>query len=221
MAIEILPLGESALIVRVGESLGKVLRAWQKLVAAELPGVIEIAPALASVAVFFETPPDLETAAETLRATLRQRKSARSKAMRPRKIDVPVCYETEFGPDLVAVAEHAKLQPNEVVKRHAAARYEVACLGFTPGFPYLDGLPARLATPRLSTPRTKVATGSVAIGGRQAGIYPLASPGGWHIVGCTPLRLFDLARPSPALFRPGDRVRFVPITREEFEQWEK
>lgn len=221
MALEILPLGDSALIVRVGESLDKVLRAWQKLAAAELPGVIEVAPALASVAVFFESPPDLEAAAETVRMILGRRKSARLKTPRSRKVDVPVCYEAEFGPDLETVAEQAKLQPNEVIERHAAARYEVACLGFTPGFPYLIGLPERLATPRLTTPRTKVAAGSVAIGGKQAGIYPLASPGGWNIVGRTPLRLFDLARPSPPLLGPGDRVRFFSISKEEFEQWEK
>ncbi|CAN5504622.1 5-oxoprolinase subunit PxpB [soil metagenome] len=221
MATEIRALGESALVVRVGESLGEVLRTRQKLVAAKLPGVIEVAPALASVAVFFETPPDLEAAAETVRTTLRKRISAGQKALRPRKIAVPVCYETEFGPDLQTVAEQSELQPDEVVRRHAAARYQVACLGFTPGFPYLHGLPARLATPRLSSPRTRVAAGSVAIGGKQAGIYPQASPGGWNIVGRTPLRLFDLARTSPTLLRPGDRVRFFPITREEFEKWEK
>ena len=221
MAIEIRALGESALIVRVGECSGAVLRTWQKLEAAKLPGVAEVAPALGSVAIFFEEPPDLENAAKMVRTALRKRTSPAKRATRPRRIAVPVCYEAEFGPDLETVAKHAGLLPNEVAQRHAAGRYQVACLGFTPGFPYLRGLPARLATPRLSSPRAKVAPGSVAIGGKQAGIYPLASPGGWNIVGRTPLRLFNVQRADPALLRPGDRVRFFPITREEFEQWDR
>lgn len=221
MASNFIPLGDTGLIVRVGDSLDAVLAATRKLEAARLPGVVEIAPAFASVAVFLESPAFLASCAAAIPGALQGRARAGKSARAPRTIEVPVCYEAEFAPDLEAVAEHGKLSPNEVIKRHAAARYQVRCVGFTPGFPYLSGLPASLATPRRATPRTAVPPGSVAIGGGQTGIYPLASPGGWNIVGRTPLRLFDVGREPAALFAAGDRVRFVAITPQEFARWEK
>jgi inhibitor of KinA len=154
-------------------------------------------------------------------AALRGRGRSVKTIRAPRTIEVPVCYDPEFALDLEAVAQHCGLSPNEVGKRHAAARYQVRCIGFTPGFPYLSGLPAALATPRRATPRTAVPAGSVAIGAGQTGIYPLRSPGGWNIIGRTPLPLFDLAREPAALFAPGDRVRFVAIDRKEFARWKK
>jgi inhibitor of KinA len=128
-----------------------------------------------------------------------------------------VCYEGEFAPDLAEVAHHAGLSPDEVAQRHAAAAYRVGCVGFMPGFPYLTGLPPELATPRRAIPRREVAAGSVAIGGSQTGIYPSVSPGGWNVIGRTPLRLFDVTRQPPALLRAGDAVRFRAISRTEFE----
>jgi len=115
------------------------------------------------------------------------------------------------------VAEQARLSPDEVVRRHANAGYRVSCVGFTPGFPYLTGLPPELSTPRRASPRKEVPAGAVAIGGTQTGIYPRKSPGGWHIIGRTPLRLFDVARNPAALFQAGDRVRFRKISRREFD----
>src|SRR5262249_44702012 len=129
-----------------------------------------------------------------------------------KKIDIPVCYEAEHAPDLESIARAHDLSVDDAIKIHSSASYGVSFLGFTPGFPYLTGLPEILATPRLSTPRKRVPAGSVAIGGAQAGIYPFATPGGWRIVGRTPLVLFDLERELPALLSPGDLVRFVPIT---------
>jgi inhibitor of KinA len=152
---------------------------------------------------------------------LGKKRRASGAAVKPRLIEVPVCYDAEFAPDLETVAQHCGLAPNEVVARHAAARYGVRCVGFTPGFPFLGGLPSQLATPRRKSPRTAVPAGSVAIGGPQTGIYPLRSPGGWNIIGRTPLRLFDVTREPAALLRAGDRVRFVSIGREEFEAWDK
>ena len=149
----------------------------------------------------------------------RQRPAKTTRA--PLSLEVPVCYDPEFALDLEAVAQHCGFSADEVVTRHAAARYQVRCVGFTPGFPYLSGLPADLATPRRSTPRTVVPAGAVAIAGGQAGIYPLRSPGGWNIIGRTPRCLFDLSREPAALLAPGDRLRFVAITREEFARWEK
>jgi KipI family sensor histidine kinase inhibitor len=130
----------------------------------------------------------------------------------PRLVELPVLYGGADGPDLDAVAAQAGLSPAEVIERHAAGDYAVAMLGFAPGFPYLLGLDPALATPRLQTPRTRVAAGSVGIGGAQTGIYPRPGPGGWRIIGRTSAVLFDPGRSSPSLLLPGDRVRFRPAS---------
>jgi inhibitor of KinA len=135
-----------------------------------------------------------------------------------RTVEIPVCYAPELGIDLEAVASHHGLSPDEIVRLHTSGSYRVRFLGFSPGFPYLSGLPAQLATPRLPTPRTHVPAGSVAIGGAQTGVYPLATPGGWRIIGRTPLRLFDPHRSPPALLQMGDHVTFRRISRAEFER---
>lgn len=129
---------------------------------------------------------------------------------------IPVCYGGAFGPDLAAVAEHAALPPEQVIARHTAAAYSVAMLGFAPGFPYLLGLDPALEMPRRSDPRQRVPVGSVAIGGGQTGIYPAELPGGWRIIGRTPLRLFDLRADSPSVLAAGDRVTFHAIDEEAF-----
>ncbi|HYA66339.1 MAG TPA: 5-oxoprolinase subunit PxpB, partial [Burkholderiaceae bacterium] len=133
-----------------------------------------------------------------------------------RVIEVPVSYGGEFGPDLQEVASLCKLSPHEVITRHAASAHVVYMLGFAPGFPYLGGLDPRLAVPRRATPRPVVPAGSVAIARDQSVIYPLATPGGWNLIGRTPLRLFLPAVQPPCLLQPGDGVRFVPISPEEY-----
>ncbi len=220
MPIETTPLGDSALLVRVGDSLGEVLDAAQRLEAAKLPGVVDIAPAFASVGVFFTSPRDRANGAAEIQETLREKAAGGSVPGR-RVMEVPVCYEPEYGLDLGAVAQQSQLSPNEIALRHAGAAYQVRCVGFSPGFPYLSGLPKALNTPRRAVPRIAVPPGSVAIGGAQTGIYPLSSPGGWNIIGRTPLRLFDAAREPAALLQAGDHVRFVAITRAEFALWGK
>jgi inhibitor of KinA len=219
------PLGDSALIIRVVEefhpekSLDAVLRVAHELERAALPGVIELAPAYATVGVFFDPArTGLEPLGTAIEDALRKMEPARSGAGTGSTVEVPVCYENEFAPDLREVAWHAKLSVEEVVKRHSSATYRVSCVGFTPGFPYLSGLPAELAVPRRDSPRKRIPSGSVGIGGAQTGIYPSISPGGWNIIGRTPLRLFDVQRESPALLHAGDHVRFRRISREEFEQ---
>ena len=132
-------------------------------------------------------------------------------------LEIPVCYGGEHGPDLADVADYHGISQTQVIDEHTSAVYPVAFIGFAPGFPYLFGLPAALATPRLSTPRQRVPAGSVGIGGPQTGIYPNDSPAGWRIIGRTPLKLFDYTREPSALCAAGDTVRFVPITAEEFE----
>lgn len=133
-----------------------------------------------------------------------------------RLVTIPVCYGGAFGPDLPFVAEHAGLTETEVIRLHAGREYRIYMLGFLPGFPYLGGLDERLFTPRLASPRTAIPAGSVGIGGEQTGVYPIASPGGWQLIGRTPLKLFD---PSAGRlpYAAGDRIRFCPITQDEFD----
>jgi inhibitor of KinA len=135
-----------------------------------------------------------------------------------RIIDIPVCYEAPFAPDLPAFALGAGLSIEEVIQVHSAGTYFVHMLGFSPGFMYLGGLPPKLHCPRKATPATRVPAGSVAIGGEQTGIYPQSTPGGWHIIGRTPLMLFNATRQPPNLVNALDSVRFMPITAEQFEQ---
>jgi inhibitor of KinA len=132
-------------------------------------------------------------------------------------VEIPVCYGDELGPDLADVSRAAGLPEADVIRLHAGASYRVACVGFIAGFTFLSGLPSELATPRRATPRQEVPAGSVGIGGAQTGIYPKKSPGGWNIIGRTPLRLFDVANDPPATVRAGDRVRFREISRQEFD----
>ncbi|MBI3006374.1 MAG: 5-oxoprolinase subunit PxpB [Ignavibacteriales bacterium] len=135
-----------------------------------------------------------------------------------RSVEVPTCYGDEYSPDLKDVSKHCKLSPEDVIRVHSSAEYTVFFLGFSPGFPYLGGMAAQLSVPRLAIPRTNVPAGSVAIGGNQTGVYPIASPGGWRIIGRTPLRLFDASGDPPTLLQIGDTVKFVPISKSEFDR---
>jgi inhibitor of KinA len=133
-------------------------------------------------------------------------------------LDVPVCYGGDLGPDLADVASFAGCSAEEVVALHSGAVYRVYVVGFVPGFPYMASVDPRLALPRRASPRTRVPAGSVAVAAGQTGIYPAETPGGWHLIGRTPVKPYDPARPEPFLFKPGDRVRFVPIDRAAFDR---
>jgi inhibitor of KinA len=135
-----------------------------------------------------------------------------------RTIELPVCYEEDFAPDLAEVAERCKLTPAEVVEKHAAASHRVLMVGFVPGHPYIGGLDRAIAVPRRPTPRTRVATGSIAIANTQTVVYPFPTPSGWSIIGRTPEQIFDVRRQPPAMMEPGDRVSFVPIGIVEYER---
>jgi inhibitor of KinA len=223
--MEIVPLGDSALIVRVRErfedspeeTLDEVLQTFQQLRSAAIPGVIELAPAYTTVAVFFD-PVAGAKAGERPGEVLGWLSGKRRKIKRAvRSVEIPVCYDPEFAPDLDDVARRAGLSTKEVVDLHSVAEYRVACIGFVPGFSFLAGLSKKLATPRRDTPRKEIPPGSVGIGGAQTGIYPLRSPGGWNLIGRTPLPLFNPKKNPPTLLRAGDRVRFRAITKEAFE----
>ncbi len=135
----------------------------------------------------------------------------------PRTVEIPVCYGGEFGPDIETVATVNNLSVVDVIRQHSEPVYPIYMIGFTPGFPFLGGLPEPLHTPRLETPRTHVPEGSVGIANGQTGIYPVASPGGWQLIGRTPLKLFEPEKENPFLYRAGDCIRFRPISKEAYE----
>lgn len=225
--MQIEALGESMLLVRFGTRIDEALSdrvhaAVAALRGAALPGVRDIVPSYAAVAVDF-APADarLTDAGDVWEARIGAIRDAlatppAAHGVPPRRIDIPVCYGGVFGADLEAVARHAGCTVEEVIARHCAVEYTVAMLGFAPGFAYLLGLDERLRVPRRADPRTRVPAGSVAIGGAQTGIYPRELPGGWNLIGRTPHALFNASRRPPALLAPGDRVRFVAIDADAF-----
>jgi inhibitor of KinA len=222
------PLGDSAVVATLGtridaEALAPVLALAKAVRESRARGVLEVVPAYATVTVFYDplqfANPD-EDAYEFICALV---ESCAERAVggerAGRDFEIPVCYGGDLGPDLPHVAAHCKMGAEEVAAVHCGADYLVHAIGFTPGFPFLGGLPAGLTTPRRETPRARVPAGSVGIGGSQTGVYPIASPGGWHIIGRTPLALFRPDRSPASMLKAGDRVRFRRITREEFESW--
>ena len=192
---------------------GEVLRLTPLL--QSLGGVTNVHPAYASILIDFDPlavgHADLKHAAADLFA-----QAVTAPQRMRRTVEIPVAYGGEYGPDLEAVAELTGHTPEEVAAIHSGAEYLVYFLGFSPGFPYLGGLPEAIATPRLESPRRRVPAGSVAIGGHQTGVYPLVSPGGWRIIGRTPLRLFRPDAEPPTLLQMGDNVRFVPMAQGAF-----
>lgn len=215
------PLGEGGALVMLAREIGRESHERVRAFCARLDGerwrgLIEYVPAYTTVALYFD--PAVVDYEEVRDAALRlAAQPLNSAPMTACLVEVPVCYGGDFGPDLEHVATHHGIAPADVIRIHESGEYEVWMLGFAPGFAYLGGLPERIATPRHATPRVKVPAGSVGIAGAQTGVYPFESPGGWQLIGRTPLRMFDPERSSPALLSPGDRVRFYAIQRDEFE----
>ncbi|HBS6855669.1 TPA: 5-oxoprolinase subunit PxpB [Klebsiella pneumoniae] len=204
-------LGETAVVLELEppvtlESQKRIWGLTQRLTDRE--EVFEVIPGMNNITVVLRHPQEMAwEAIDKL-----QRWWEESDALEPesREISIPVIYGGEAGPDLGDVARHSGLSEKQVVELHSSVEYMVWFLGFQPGFPYFGGLPEQLAMPRRAEPRVLVPAGSVGIGGSQTGIYPLATPGGWQLLGRTPLALFDPKREEPVLLRSGDRVRFVP-----------
>ncbi|WP_208456899.1 5-oxoprolinase subunit PxpB [Lysobacter solisilvae (ex Woo and Kim 2020)] len=211
-------IADDALLLRIGERIDPATNARVHALCGRIRArrpawLLDLVPAYASVGVFFDPAQiGMEAVTAWLRAQLAASSSAAPAATSaPRTVEIPVVYGGEAGPDLDSAAAELGITAQELVQRHAAGEYVVAMIGFAPGFPYLLGLDPALALPRLATPRTSVPAGSVGIGGAQTGLYPRESPGGWRLLGRTPLALFDPAREPPALLAPGDRVRFLAV----------
>lgn len=216
-----LPAGDLAVSVELGDEISPEVntrvRALEYLIQQKaIAGIVETVPTFRALLVDYDP---LVIGWDELVATLRALiPQAQPEALPPsRLVEIPCCYGGELGFDLCAVAEKLDLSPDEVVRLHSAAEFQVYFIGFTPGLPYLVRMPEPLTIPRLEKPRTKTPAGSVGIGGTQCAIYSVESPGGFWVLGRTPLSLYDPMRPDPILLRPGDRVRFRPIDRREFD----
>ena len=228
--MEFRPLGDCAVTVTVGSRIDEPTRARILSLCAALdsrgvPGMTEFVPAFASLTVHYDparVPPGPTDATPYARFSTALRHvlqgAADGPSDPPRVVEIGVVYGGEYGPDIEDVARRAGLPVEQVIRLHTGAEYVVHMVGFIAGFGYLGGLPSQLATPRRATPRTRVPASSVGIGGSQTGVYPVDSPGGWNLIGRTPLRMFDPAREPATLLRTGDRVRFISITPDELDR---
>jgi len=221
-AVRIVAAGDAAIVAEFDERIdpqvnARTLALANALRAASIAGVRDIVPTFRSVAVYFDP---LATDITMLRAYVRQ-VSARefdASVESASSVEIPVCYDREFAVDIDEVSAFAGgLSSEDVIALHTASTYRVFMLGFAPGFAYLGSVDARIALPRRASPRLQVPAGSVGIAGQQTGIYPMDSPGGWNIIGRTPLRMVSLNGPDPSLLKPGDEVRFRRVSRQEFD----
>jgi len=233
--MDLLPLGDCGVVAVLGgeadeATLGRVRELAAEIAATRAPGILDIVPAYARVTVVYDPARFAGSGTRPFQTVCQlitwcaARVEARSAEPRGhgggvREVEIPVCYGGEFGPDLQEVAQLCSLAPEEIIGRHSSAHYRVHAIGFVPGFPYLGGLPPSLHAPRRSTPRSSVPAGSVGIGGAQTGIYPFETPGGWRLIGRTPLKIFRPRETPPGLLRAGDRVRFRAIDAKEFAAW--
>lgn len=218
--MKIVPASDSSLLVVLGDVMPlynheRVMSIFRALRHLNDPRIRNLHPAYASILIDFDPLLLSHNEATSLIEKLADDESQNDRAAN--MVPIPVCYETEFAPDLQAVANHAQIPAREVIRLHSSATYRVHFLGFTPGFAYLGGLPDTLHVPRLATPRKHVPAGSVAIAGSQAGIYPVDSPGGWRLIGRTSIRIFDPDAAQPARLNPGDLVQFSAIDRATFD----
>ena len=224
-----MPLGDGAVMAELADAVDLDANAWAHRVAALVRGraplwVTDVIPAIVTVTVHFSATTAREAAerreqAERFLLEAIERSHGHAATAPPRTVEIPVCYETPYALDLEEIATRTALAGDEVVRLHIASPHRVLMIGFAPGHPYIGGLDARLAIPRRATPRPRMERGSVAIANGQTSIYPFVTPGGWNVIGRTPVTLFDPRREPPSLLEPNDAVRFVPIARDAFEQY--
>lgn len=219
--------GDRGLLVEYGDGISpqinrKVRKMAMALEQACPKGILEVIPTYRSLLIVYEPGyTDLDSVQNRLEEL--EKRLDQLNLPPPKTIEIPVCYGAEFGPDIENVAKEHDLSVEDVIRIHSEPVYPIYMIGFTPGFPFLGGLPKILHTPRLVTPRTYVPEGSVGIADAQTGIYPIASPGGWQLIGRTPLKLFSPDKTDPFLYRTGDLIRFKPISAEAFHRigWEE
>jgi KipI family sensor histidine kinase inhibitor len=212
--------GDCSLLVEYGEGialpLNERVRAMTSLLGERaVKGVKAVVPAYSSLAVIYD-PSLVEPQALMERIEKLEAERLAAPTSPPSTVEIPVCYGSDFGPDIPVVAGNTDLSEEQIIALHSSTEYPIYMIGFTPGFCYLGGMDQRLRTPRRKTPRTSVPEGSVGIAESQTGMYPIESPGGWQIIGRTPLRLFAPEGENPFLYKAGDRIRFRPIGRDEF-----
>lgn len=220
--IKILTAGDSSLLIEFGNEISteinqKITATVQLMKEQHIEGVVDIIPAFCSLLINYD--PRVIGYDELKSRMLNLIKmDIKTEAGRKKVYEIPVCYGGEYGPDIENIAKHAGLSVEEVIEIHSSRDYLIYMLGFLPGFTYLGGLDERLHTPRLANPRLKINAGSVGIGGSQTGIYPMDSPGGWQLMGMTPVKTYDPTREVPILLEAGDYIRFAPISEEEYHR---
>lgn len=227
----IFPLGDSAITIDFGNIISEainneIIARFNELKQEPVPGMIEAIPAYSSLTIYYDVikvrkvVPEGNTAFETMKQQVEKRfgKPAQQNNISERLVKIPVCYEEEYAPDIHQLAAKKNISTEEVIQIHTSKNYRVYMLGFLPGFAYLGEVDERIAFPRKLQP-VNVLPGSVGIAGRQTGIYPLSSPGGWSIIGRTPLKLFDAGKEEPTLVKAGDSVQFYSITTDEFKSY--
>lgn len=220
MNFVIMPLGDLAVRISFGDKInegtnGRIRQFINKLEKAKVSGVVEWVPAYTSVTIYYE-PDRISYVALCKELEKVHHSSVQFHQDKPVVFEIPVCYGGEMGPDLAYVAEYLRLSEQEIIKLHANREYRIYMMGFMPGFPYLGGLPDKIAVPRLENPRKSVLPGSVGIGGNQTGIYPAEVPSGWRIIGVTPVSLFEPIKEEPFLLSAGNYIKFLPIDMEQF-----
>ncbi|MCI6005294.1 MAG: 5-oxoprolinase subunit PxpB [Blautia sp.] len=220
--IRILTAGDSSLLVEFGKEISpdinrKIAATVQLMKEQHIEGVTDMIPAFCSLLINYD-PRVIQYDEIRERVQSIVKIDAKAGAGRKKVFEIPVCYGGEYGPDIANIAQHAGLTEEEVIQIHSSRDYLIYMLGFLPGFCYLGGLDERIHTPRLANPRIKINAGSVGIGGSQTGIYPLDSPGGWQLMGMTPVKTYDPDREVPILLEAGDYIRFIPIDEEEYHR---
>ncbi len=218
--IRIAAVGDCALLIEFGNEIKpeinrKITTVVQLLKAQKIEGVVDMIPAFCSLLINYDPRiVSFEVMKERMEKLVKM--EVKAGVQKKRVYEIPVCYGGKYGPDLETIAKHADLSPEEVIHIHSSRDYLIYMLGFLPGFCYLGGLDERIHTPRLANPRVKISAGSVGIGGSQTGIYPLDSPGGWQLMGMTPVKTYDPDREKPILLEAGDYIRFIPVEEEEY-----